>query len=122
MDTSVYILPARWMKHPLFCNMVWHNWVFCSPYFKKPEWSHLQKSNDQEGCPRTGRCMNTYSNGVTGERLTGWKQSVAMKYCYPLTRLHHIITLKTIIKTFTTLKTSNVIYMYSVPSFPGVAD
>jgi hypothetical protein len=108
MDTSFYILPARWMKHPFFCNIVWHNWVFSSPYFKTPEWSYLQKSNDQ-GCPRTGG----YRDGVTGERLTGWKQSVAIKYCYPHTRLHHVITMKTIIKTFTTLKTSNVIYLYS---------
>jgi len=111
MDTSFYDLPASWMKHPFFCNMVWHNWVFCSPYFKTPEWSHLPKSNDQEGCPRTGECMNKYGDRVTGERLTGWKQSVAMKYSYSPTRLHHVITLKTIIKIFTTLKTSNVIYM-----------
>ena len=86
MDTSFYILPARWMKHPFFCNMVWRNWVFCSPYFKTPKWPHLQKSNDQEGCPRTGGCMNTYRDWVTGEQLIGWKQSVAMKYCYPSTR------------------------------------
>jgi len=115
MDTSFYILPARWMKHPFFCNIVWHNWVFSSPHIKTPQSSHLQTSNDQEGCPRTGGCMNTYRDGVTGERLTVWKQSVAIKYCYPPTRLHHVITLKTIIKTFTTQKTSNVIYLYSVP-------
>jgi len=65
--------------------------------------------------------MNTYRDWATGEWLTGWKQSVAMKYCYPPTRLHNVITLKTI-KTFTTLKTSNVIYMHSVPQFPGVPD
>jgi len=59
--------------------------------------------------------MNTYRDGVTGEWLNGWKQSVSIKYCYPPTRLHHVITLKTIIKNFTTLKTSNVIYLYSVP-------